>query len=97
MGDGSRHFGSLPESYCVNHPEWLVLRDAVPALTGATLAGFVTDHVTEAWIDFEYRGHRISINNQHGQWWFFVDDPTCPDEILHSVLAHFEHTIASEG
>lgn len=90
MNDGSRHFGDLPERYHVDVPEWEVLRDQVGALAGATLTGFATDHVTEAWIDFTWRGRSFSINNQHGQWWFFVDDVACPDELLYAVLDHFE-------
>jgi len=90
MHDGSRHFGGLPETYDAHRPQWDVLRDHVAVLEGAVLTGFVTDNVTEAWIDFDFRGHGFSINNQHGEWWFFVADPACPDEILERVLDHFE-------
>lgn len=90
MNDGSRHFGALPETYDVDSPQWYALRDQVGRLAGATLRSFVTDDVTEAWIHFEFRGHEFSINNQHGEWWFFVDDPACPDAILSEVLKHFE-------
>ena len=44
----------------------------------------------EAWIDFKYRGHSFTLNNQCNEWWFFVDDPACPDGILRQVVAHFE-------
>jgi hypothetical protein len=91
MADGTtRHLGDLPETYDVERPQWHLLRDAVGHLGGATLTGFVTDDVTEAWIDFEYRCHRFSMNNQMGWWWFFVADPACPDPILEQVLDHFE-------
>lgn len=90
MADGSRHFGDLPETYDAEEPEWHRLRDGVERLVGARLTAFVTDDVTEAWIGFTYRGHELSINDQHGQWWFFVKDPACPDEILVAVLDHFE-------
>lgn len=90
MADGSRHFADLPETYDPVQPQWYALRDHVGALAGASVRGFVTDDVTEAWLDFDYRGQRFSINNQHGQWWFFVDDPICPDEVLATVLDHFE-------
>lgn len=94
MNDGSRHFGDLPETYDPHQPEWERLREAVPRLPGATLTGFVTDQVTEAWLDFDYRGFAFSINNQHGQWWFFVQQPECPDEVLGAVLDHFERVLA---
>lgn len=90
MHDGSRHFGGLPETYDPDVPEWDVLREAVTKLAGAELTGFVTDHVTEAWIDFTFGGQKFSINNQHGEWWFFVQDPACSELLLHEVLDHFE-------
>ncbi len=89
MHDGSRHFASLPEIHSAERPEWHRLHDHAAALAGATLTGFLTDEVTEAWIDFDYRGHRFSLNNQGGQWWLFVADPACPDEILVAVRDHF--------
>lgn len=94
MNDGSRHFGDLPERYDPELPEWRRIRDAVPKLTGAKLTGYVTDDVTEAWIDFRYQGHEFSINNQQGQWWFFVRDPACPDALLVAVLEHFEGVLS---
>jgi hypothetical protein len=89
MADGSRHFGDVPERYDVEHPEWHRLADHVRWLAGAVPAAFVTDDVTEAWIDFELGGQRFSINNQMGAWWFFVQDPACPDELMERVLVHF--------
>lgn len=89
MRDGSRHFGSFRERYDADSPEWHRLRDHVARLEGATLTGFVTDEVTEAWIDLTWRGHAFSLNNQHGEWWLFVADPACPDEILEEILRHF--------
>jgi hypothetical protein len=90
MNDGSRHFVGLPETYDVEHPEWHRLHAHAGRLAGATVTGFMTDDVTEAWLDFTYREHAFSVNNQQGEWWFFVADPACPDEILHAVAAHFE-------
>jgi hypothetical protein len=90
MHDGSRHFGGLPETYDVERPQWYAVRDHVGRLEGAQLTGFVTDDVTEAWIDFRLQGHAFSLNNQHGEWWFFVSDPACPDTLLEHVLDHFE-------
>ena len=97
MADGSRHFGDLPESYDADSPEWYRVRDAVAALAGATLTGFTTDDVTEAWIDFRLCGHAFSVNNQNGSWWFFVDDPLCPEQLLELVLDHFETRLNPKG
>ena len=83
MNDGSRHFGDLPQT-----ASWYELRDHIATLDGAEVTGFITDHVTEAWIDFDYAGHHFEVNDQYGDYWFFVDDPECPDEILERVLAY---------
>ena len=85
MNDGSRHFGDLPQTVL-----WHELRNHIKILDGAEVTDFVTDNVTEAWIEFSYRGHRFSINDQFGSYWFFVNDPGCPDEILEAVLSHCE-------
>ena len=45
--------------------------------------------MVESWIDFRYKGHRFSINNQFGDFWFFVQDPACPEALLSKVASHF--------
>ena len=90
MHDGSRHFGDLPQTAL-----WYDVRDHVARLPGAQLTGFVTDDITEAWIDFTYRQHDFSINDQFGDYWFFVSDPACPDEVLNEVLSHFAELLGS--
>ena len=85
MHDGSRNFGDLPESI-----DWYRLRNHIRRLDGAQVTRFITDDITEAWIDFDYRGHEFSINNQFGNYWFFVANPQCSDEILEAVLRHCE-------
>ena len=96
MADGTRQFGDLPETRDPDHPQCHRLRDHVDHLAGAELTGFTTDDATEAWIDFTLRHHAFSINNQTGQWWFFVDDPACPDDLLTEVLSHFETLLGAE-
>ena len=89
MPDGSRNFADLPETYDAERPQWHRLRDHVAALPGAQEVSFVTDDVTEAWLTLRHRGHEFSMNNQCGDWWLFVRDPACPDEILEEVRRHF--------
>ena len=91
MADGSRYFGSLSQT-----KDWYDLRDHIAALPGADLTGFITDQVTEAWIVFDYKGYKFSTNDQYGEYWFFVDDPNCPDDILVAVLAHCETLLGKE-
>ena len=85
MNDGSRNFADLPETVFFDE-----LREIAGKLDGARETGFVTDWVTEVWLDFEFRGHKFSINNQNGDYWFFVEKPDCPDEILLEVAGHFQ-------
>jgi hypothetical protein len=80
---GSRHFLDLPETV-----EWSDLRDHIARLPGAVVTGYLTDHVTEVWIDFTYRNQSFTVNNQWGDYWFFVDQPDCPDAILAEVAEH---------
>jgi hypothetical protein len=85
MNDGSRQFGALPQTVL-----WKELRDHIEGLDGATVTDFITDYITEAWIDFSFSGHRFSVNDQFGEYWFFVENPECPDDILRAVLSHCE-------
>jgi hypothetical protein len=83
MHDGSRQFATFPES-----EPWSILRDHIATLEGATVTDFITDNVTEAWIDFEFANHRFTVNNQSGEYWFIVDNPSCKDETLEQVARH---------
>lgn len=88
FNDGTRHFASLPWDLDVEHAPGELLRDHLTTLDGAAITRFVTDEVTEAVIEFDYRDHHFSVNNQHGRWLFGVKDPSCPDEILRAVINH---------
>lgn len=85
MHDGSRQFAELPEA-CT----WDELRQHIQRLPGATVTNYVTDHVTEIWLDFSFRGHAFTINNQFGDFCFFVGDPACPDDTLTAIVEHCE-------
>jgi hypothetical protein len=86
--DGSRQFAALPET-----KSWSELRQHLSRLAGVQVTDFVTDGVTEAWIDFTYRGHAFTVNNQFGEFWFFVTDPSCADEILKEVVTHCQRLL----
>jgi len=81
--DGSRQFAALPEVF-----PWELLRDRINELSGALVTDYMTDNVTEMWLDFSFRGHKFTVNNQFGEFWFFVQDPACPDEVLTTVIEH---------
>ena len=89
MQDGSRQFAALPEAIT-----WESLRDHIAALADAKITGYLTGQVTEAWIDFTYQGYGMTINNQLGEFWLFVDDPNCPSSILADVASHCEKALS---
>ncbi len=85
LHDGSRNFMELLTGLI----GWTGLYKYLGKLSGVKKTGFLTDYVTEVWMDFTYRGHIFSVNNQMGEYWFFVEDPNCPEEILIEVVNHF--------
>jgi hypothetical protein len=50
--------------------------------TGTTVTDYIGDGVTEMWLDFTYKANKFSINNQFGEYWFFSQNTTCPEETL---------------
>jgi hypothetical protein len=81
--DGSRHFAGLPESR-----SWNTLRSHLARLPGTEITAFVSDGVSEVWIDFSYAGESFTINNQLGEYWFFVADARAPEAVLERVVEH---------
>ena len=84
MHDGSRNFTDLPETVFFE-----VLHEHTKKLDGAKVTRFVSDWITEVWLDFEFRGHKFSVNNQFGDYWFYVENSSCPDKVLLEVCEYF--------
>lgn len=84
MNDGSRHFVDMPEVVFFDE-----FADHVEQLEDAEITEFITDGVVEMWLEFDFRGHQFSVGNQFGDYWFFVRDADCPEEILFEVIDHF--------
>ena len=90
MNDSSRWFATLPMRV---YPE--ALRDHLARLGGVAITAFVSAMPADgSWIDFDYAGHRFSVNDQYGEYWFFVNDPTCPEGTLAAVATHCESLLA---
>jgi hypothetical protein len=85
MSDGSRCFAWLPES-C----SWHELKGHLQTLQGVVITEFLTDHVTEMWLDFTFQGNAFTVNNPLGEFWLFVKTPACDNEILTAVIEHCE-------
>lgn len=84
MDDGSRLFAifKFPLS-------WGILRPHLEQMEGLKVTGFVTDSVTEGWLDFEYFGQRFSINDPLGEFYVFAEDGECSAFILGELMKHF--------
>lgn len=88
MHDGSRNFIILP----VGNVSPLKLAFKVLSLRGAYPTAFIPS-LAETWIDFRYQKNSFSINDQFGDYWFFVKDPECAESILNIVVSHFEKVL----
>jgi hypothetical protein len=84
MADGSRCFLTLR-----SNTGWKAIRAHAASLNGGNVKGFLTDGVTEAWLDFEYGGFTFNVNDAPGDYWFFVNDPACPESVLQLVADQF--------
>ena len=84
MHNGSRNFILLP----AGRVPAFRLFFRIFTLFGAYPTAFIPSFA-ESWIDFKYKGHKFSINDQFGDYWFFVNDPSCPDSLLLIVTEHF--------
>jgi hypothetical protein len=62
-------------------------------LPGAEIVRFFADWPARAWLDFQYRRHRFTVNLRGGVFHLFVADPQCPDLILYQVGCHFERLL----
>jgi beta-xylosidase len=91
MEDCSRHFGALPQTVL-----WYKLRHHLRNLEDVTITDFVTDHVTEAWVKSTFHDYQFSINDQCGDYWLFVKDRACADDIVEAVLSHCRLLVGNE-
>jgi hypothetical protein len=90
--DGSRKFAALPR-----RAPWLRLRQHLAALPGVALGEFLTDHMTEGWLDFTYGAHDFTVNDQFGEYWFFVADAGAPEDLLRGLVEYFERLLGERA
>jgi hypothetical protein len=68
---------------------WKALYKYIGKLEGVKKTGFLTDYIaTEVWMNFTFRGYNFHINNQMQEYWFFVENADCPDEILDEIVSY---------
>ncbi len=51
----------------------------------ADVTSYLSDEVTEVWIDFTYEGRDYTVNNQVGEYWFFANEPVAHQYALADV------------
>jgi hypothetical protein len=84
MKDGSRQFADVPERVLPSQ-----MKKILGTLPGAKIVSFAASvGEIEAWIDFQFRGFDFAVNNQNCEYWLFVRQPECPEEILREVAVH---------
>lgn len=83
MEDGSRLFAIIRDPM-----SWAELRQHLERMQDLKILRFITDGVTEGWLDFYYFGHQFSVNDPMGEFWFFVEDPGCASFILGELMTH---------
>jgi hypothetical protein len=89
--DHSRQFVNLPESV-----DWEVLRGHLEKMPDAIVTDYVSDGVTEMWLDFTYKKNKFSVNNQFGEYWFFSQNPACPEEILIEIVEYCGNLLSQQ-
>lgn len=80
----SRHFARVRDRFGPCHwPETLQKISAIPGVAVTQ----ILDSIPQALVDFTFRGHEFSLDTQFGEFWLFVADPECPNEVLVEVAA----------
>ena len=81
--DGSRCFGAIPQTVPLQRLRWHLA--AIPGLTFGTV---VPNDEVDAWMEFTFAGHRFTVHDPYGEYWFFVEDPEAPDLLLRMLMEH---------
>lgn len=87
----ARHFVDFPEVIFFDE-----VSDHVENLEGAKITEFEMDGTVEMWLEFRFREHQFFVNNRFGDYWFFVEDPQCPEEILLEIANHFRKLLEKD-
>ena len=83
--DNIRNFYAFPF-----HIDWYKINDRLNSISDIEVNDFITDGIIEAWIDFTYKNHKFSINNQFSEYWLFDNSGECEEEILQEHLNKIE-------
>lgn len=84
MEDGSLLFAELSSEI-----SWVDLRNHFERIDQLLIMKFVTDGITEAWLDFYYYDQHFTIHCPLDIYLVFAQDYDCPAFMLNDLLAHF--------
>ncbi|NNE98238.1 MAG: hypothetical protein HKN25_04375 [Pyrinomonadaceae bacterium] len=91
LPDDARHFVDFPEVIFFDE-----FSNHMETLDGVEITEFEMDGTIEMWLEFGFRKHRFFVNNRFGDYWFFVEDPKCPEEILLEIAEHFRKLLEKD-
>ena len=84
MADGSVLFAELSGNI-----SWAELRDHLERIDQLLIMKFVTDGITEAWLDFYYHGQHCTVHCPLDDYLVFAQDGNCPAFMLMELIEHF--------
>ncbi len=91
LPDTARHFVDFPEVIFFDE-----VRNHIETLPKAEITEFEMDGVFEMWLEFTFQKNKFFINNRLGDYWFFVEDPKCDEEILLEIIDHFRKLLEKD-
>ncbi|TLD70560.1 hypothetical protein FEM03_12625 [Phragmitibacter flavus] len=86
MPDGSRLFIEFP----IRHP-WSLIHSHLATLDELTITRFVTDDITEGWLDFTFLHHEFTVHDPLDSYLVFVKAPACDIFIQLEILEHLRN------
>lgn len=92
MNDNARHFVDLPEVIFFDE-----LSDHLEELPGYQLNEFEVDGVVGLWIEFEWANNKFFVDNQPGDYRFYVEDPKCEEGILLEISNHLRSLLEKKA
>ena len=84
LPENARHFVDFPEVIFFDE-----FHDHLEKLVGAEVTEFLMDGTLEIWLEFTFLDNKFFVNNRFGDYWFFAEDPECPEDILLGIANHF--------
>jgi hypothetical protein len=66
------------------------IRERLVELPGVAVTDAIDAPIAGSWIEFTFRGHSFTINEESEEFVFYVEDGDCPAAVLAEVAGHFD-------